>query len=237
MTASTHHITLDVLADYFAELLDDTREEAVELHIADCDRCAASAHWLHSLPRLDLEGWTARSHSEATLRAAVAASLDEAEQTNAEPSLKERLHRWRESLKDQALHLIKETSGALSRGLDVLMPPPGWELGMRTLQTEAPAVFRTPDPLAGTEPAEQAPTVRLLRKGIGVEVRVEHVEPSEEPRLVALIPAREGGRVAVQVLKPAPHEAKTQIARFQQDDGDFVVVLEPVVYEQDPSTD
>ncbi len=230
MTDSTTHITLDVLADYFAELLDDAREKAVELHVADCDRCAANARWIHSLPRPNLEGWTARAHGEATLRAAVAAAIAEAEEASAQPGLKERLQRWRRRFASETLHLIKETSGLLSSALDVLMPPPGWELGARRLQTGAPVSFRGGDSLSVQSEGE-SPTVRLVRKGIGIEVRLEHVAPEEKPRLVALVPTREGGRTEVQILKPARDEPRTWIARFEQDDGDFVVVLEPAISE------
>ncbi len=91
--------------------------------------------------------------------------------------------------------------------------------------------------LASAEPAAQAPTVRIVRKGIGIEVRVEHVEPGGEPRLVALVPARQGGRTAVQALKPARDEPRTWFARFEQDDGDFVVVLEPIATDQEPAAE
>ncbi len=125
----------------------------------------------------------------------------------------------------------------MSRGLDVLMPPPGWELGSGGLQTGVPVTFKTTVPLASAEPAAQAPTVRIVRKGIGIEVRVEHVEPGGEPRLVALVPARQGGRTAVQALKPARDEPRTWFARFEQDDGDFVVVLEPIATDQEPAAE
>lgn len=237
MSDPTSHITLDVLADYFAELLDDAREEAVELHLADCDRCAANARWVRSLPQPNLEDWTARAHGQAALSAHVAKALAEAEEANAEPGLKERLRRWRERLASESLHLIKEASGVLSRGLDVLMPPPGWELAAKPIPVGVRDSFRGSDPLSVRTPEADAPTIRVVRKGMGIEVRLEHAEPGDEPRMVALVPAREGGRTAVQVLRPARDEPGTWFARFEKDDGDFVVVLEPAVSEQEPSDD
>ncbi len=228
--ATSNHITLDVIADYFAELLADEHEEQVELHIADCDRCAASARWVHSLPRPNLEGWTAQAHGAAALRACLATSLAQAAEASPEPSWRERLLRWRERLPSEtrgALHLIKETRGTLTRGLDVLMPPPGWELAARTVGVSAATSFKANGTQTEGEAAPEAPTVRVLRRGIGIEVRVEHPEEGEPPRLVALIPTREGGRPTVQVLKPARDEPRTLTARFEKEDEDFVIALEP----------
>ncbi len=237
MTEPTPHLTLDVLADYFAEVLDDPRQEAVELHIADCDRCAESAQWIHSLPRPDLESWNVRAHAEAALTPVLDSALAGADVPSTRPGIPERLERWRRRLASETLHLIKETSGRLSRGLDVLMPPPGWELGMGRLRTGTATTFRPGDPAAGAEPAAETPTIRVVRRGIGVEVRVEPVDPDEEPGLVALVPARQGERAAVQVLEPARDDPRARIARFEQDDGDFVVVLEPRAGDSEPSAD
>ncbi len=231
MNDTATHITLDVLADYFAELLDDRQEETVELHIADCDRCAETARWVHSLPMPSLDGWTARSHGQAALRPVLATALAQAESVTS--GLKERLGRWREHLASEtegALHLIKEASGALSRGLDVLMPPPGWQHAARPIPIGGGGRMS----LAGDDPmderppeAETSPTVRVLERGIGIEVRVENVDEGERPRLVALIPTREGGQPTVKELRPAPDAPRTLIARFMKDDDDFVIALEP----------
>ncbi len=61
------HLTLDVLADYFAETLSTTREETVEVHLANCARCAALARRVHAVDervRRLLDGWTAASHRD-----------------------------------------------------------------------------------------------------------------------------------------------------------------------------
>jgi len=224
MSTNETHIPLDVLADYFAEALDDAAQEAVELHVADCDRCAASARWVHSLPLPSLEGWTAKAHGEEVLRRHLVRQLEE---PDAEPGLGERLRRWRERLAGQSLHLIKAASGRLSRGLDVLVPRPGWEAGLRfepaTAGAESFKAGEEPD--AG--PSADVPTVRVVRRGIGIEVRVEHVGEGERPGMVALVPAREGGRPAVQVLRPTRDDPRTLVARFELEDEDFVIALEP----------
>jgi len=58
-------------------------------------------------------------------------------------------------------------------------------------------------------------------------VRVEHVGEGERPGMVALVPAREGGRPAVQVLRPTRDDPRTLVARFELEEEDFVVALEP----------
>ncbi len=72
---------------------------------------------------------------------------------------------------------------------------------------------------------------------IGVAVRLEPVEPREGTRLVGLVLALEHCRTAVLVLKHAQVEARTWIARFVQDDCDFVIVVLPADPDQEPSTD
>lgn len=221
-----NHITLDVLADYFAEVLDDAGQEAVELHIADCDRCADSAQWIHSLPRVNLESWTARNHAQAALVPILDSALAEADVLSPRPSIPERLEHWRRRLASEALHLIKETSGVIGEGLNVLMPPPGWGSGMGHLQTSSATTFRNDEPSAAG-PTVEPPTIRVMRRGIGIEVRVKPVAPDEEPGLVALVPTREGEETMVQLLEPASDDPQARFARFAPDGDDFVIVLEP----------
>ncbi|MCP4657942.1 MAG: hypothetical protein GY856_21245 [bacterium] len=237
MSDAATHLTLDVLADYFAEVLGDEQEESVELHLADCDRCAANARWVHTMhEKLEpsLGAWTAASHAEAVVRAVLSAAFDEAP-ADAEPDVKERLDRWSERLASGALHLIREASGRLSRRLNVLMPPPGWEMTARSFAVASgpTTAFKGSDPETDTAPAPEAPTIRVGRKGLGIEVRIgpmdvgELMNQSEESRLVALVPTREGGRPEVKALRPASDKPRTWMARFKVDGDDFVVVLEP----------
>jgi hypothetical protein len=230
MSDPTTHITLDVLADYFAELLDDAREEAVELHIADCDRCAANARWVRSLPRPNLEGWTARAHGQAALTPTLAAALAEAEEANAEPGLKERLRHWRERLASESLHLIKEASGVLSRGLDVLMPPPGWEFAPRLIPVDerVPVSFKGSGPLTPPETTPMdVPTIRVIQKGIGIEVCVENLDVKRQPPLIVLIPIHQGGKIKVGALEPVRDDPQTLTARFMSEGVGFLIALEP----------
>ncbi len=37
------HLTLDMLADYFADALEDEQKKRIELHLAECDSCATTA--------------------------------------------------------------------------------------------------------------------------------------------------------------------------------------------------
>lgn len=221
-----NHITLDVLANYFAEVLDDAGQEAVELHIADCDRCADSAHWIHSLPRLDLETWTAQSHAQAALAPVLDSALAEADVLSPRPSIPERLELWRQRLASEALNLIKETSGVINEGLNVLMPPPGWGSGIGRLQTSYVTTFRTGEPSIPGAPGD-TPTIHIKRIGIGIEIRVKPVVPDGEPGLVALVPTRTGEEAMVKLLEPASDDPQAHIARFAPDGDDFVIVLEP----------
>jgi hypothetical protein len=147
----------------------------------------------------------------------------------AEPDVLERLEGWRRRLASDALHLIQEASGRLSRGMDVLMPPPGWEMTSRpfAFATDSATTFQGSDPdgVATSEP--DAPTIRVVRRGLGIEVQVEPMDVGEASRLVALVPTREGERAEVKLLHPSREKPRTWIARFQVDGDDFVVVLEP----------
>ncbi len=223
---TNNHITLDVLADYFAEVLDDAAQQAVELHIADCDRCADSAQWIYSLPRLDLESWTAQNHAQAALTPVLDSALADADVLSPAPSIPERLEHWRRRLASEALHLIKETSGAISEGLNVLMPPPGWDSGLGRLQTGSVTTFRTGAPSV-EPPSDETPRIHIKRIGIGIEIRVKPVVPDGEPGLVALVPTRTGEEAMVKLLETASDNPQAHIARFAPDGDDFVIVLEP----------
>jgi hypothetical protein len=110
----------------------------------------------------------------------------------------------------------------------VLVPGPGWE-GQAFSSRPAGAVAgtfqggETPD----AWPPQDEATIRIVRRGLGIEVRVENVEEGKGPGLVALVPAREGGRPAVQVLRPMWDDPRTLLARFVLEDEDFVIALEP----------
>ncbi len=227
---ATPHLTLDALAAYFAETLDDEQEERVDLHLADCDRCAALARRVHAL-NLDvdpaLESWTAASHADAVLRSMTVAGLQAADVSS---DLAERVGRLKERLKSGTLNLIRQASGRLSEGakeaVSVLLPPPGWEVSARPpmLNMQPGATFKGEDDGPRFQ-AETGPTLRVLPKGIGIEVRVEGVD--ENPGLVVLIPVGERGQPVFKALKPARDAERTFFARFEKEDEDFVVVLEP----------
>jgi predicted ATP-binding protein involved in virulence/DNA-directed RNA polymerase specialized sigma24 family protein len=227
--STSEHLTLDALAAYFAETLDDEQEERVDLHLADCDRCAALARRVHALS-LDvepaLESWTAASHADAVLRSITVEGLQAADVPS---DLAERVDRLKERLKSGTLNPIRQASGRLGEAakeaVSVLLPPPGWEVSARppVWSIEPVATFKGEDDGPRLQ-AETGPTLRVLPKGIGIEVRVEGVD--ENPGLVVLIPAGERGRPVVKALKPARDAERTFFARFEKKDEDFVVVLE-----------
>lgn len=228
--STSEHLTMDALAAYFAETLDDEQEERVDLHLADCDRCAALARRVHALSRdvePALESWTAASHADADLRSMTVAGLQGADTPS---DLTERVDRLRERLKSGTLNLIRQASGRLDEAakeaVSVLLPPPGWEMSARppAWATDPVTTFQGEDDGPRFQ-TEIGPTLRVLPKGIGIEVRVEGVV--ENPGLVALIPTGERGRSVIKALKPARDAERTFFARFEKKDEDFVVVLEP----------
>ncbi len=226
---ATKHLTLDVLADYFAETLDDKQEERVDLHLADCDRCAALARRVHAVDEAvqpALATWTAASHADVVLRSIAREGLKKAD---VPPDLRERVGRWRERLASGALHLIRQASGqlgnAVEEAVNVLLPPPGWKVSARPAVWAAEPVTTFKGEDDDLRLAQTAPTIRVLPKGIGIEVRVEGVD--ENPGLVVLVPAGERGHPVVKPLKPARDAERTFFARFEKEGEEFVVVLEP----------
>ncbi len=225
---ATKHLTLDVLAEYFAETLDDEQEERVDLHLADCGRCATLARRVHAVDEAlqpALAAWTATSHADVVLRAIALEGLRKAGVT---ADIRERVGRWRERLARGALHLIRQASGQLSdaveEAINVLVPPPGWEVSARPAVWAAEPVTTFKGEDDDLRLAQTAPTIRVLPKGIGIEVRVEGV--GENPGLVVLVPTGEQGRPVVKPFKQARDAERAYFARFEKE-AEFVVVLEP----------
>jgi len=63
----------------------------------------------------------------------------------------------------------------VEEAVNVLLPPPGWKVNARPAVWAAEPVTTIKGEDDGLRLAQTAPTIRVLPKGVGIEVRVEGV--------------------------------------------------------------
>ena len=233
----TKHITPEELIDYFEGVLPEDRDDDIEEHFALCDQCTHQARQFQDLSHA-FEGWTAKAHGEAYLRALMEGALQEAEDALMNAAWKERVRKWREQwsgkaqaavrvvieVREKAIQVVSEDLGSLliSPGHTQPLPAGGT---VRTRGTARPSRVRgAPD-----RRKQIAPSVTLEGKELVVRVKL----PPEPKRLaVFVVQANEGYEVEVKELQ---HSRRTNdlVARFEAVEAtEYVVLVEPA--ESDP---
>ncbi|MFN8633031.1 MAG: hypothetical protein U0893_04185 [Chloroflexota bacterium] len=239
-TRTTGHLDLDTIADYVEMKLSAGEERPIEMHLAHCDLCTDLAREARELSEL-WDGWTARSHAEATLAALMQGAVEQAAAVADAPALRERLTRWAESWSgsvEAAVRVVMDAAGQASRvvteGLDaVARPGSAWQF------TLAPAPTPTrggrgrgavpPPPAVAEASIGGAGRVRVAVNGErhDVVVRLDALPADQEPPLVLLVPVSGGGEPRVAEPERQPGIAYL-IARFNRlPAGEYLVAFEP----------
>jgi hypothetical protein len=242
--AMNAHLSHDLIADYFAEMLSQDAQLVVEEHVADCDRCALAAQSALTAGTV-VDGWTARAHGVAARNAVLAEALAAVRVQGTVAGLRQRLEAWAEQWAGEAgaaLRVVLEAPGRAARVIAesaTEFGPAGaaWQL--------APAPAAMPTRGAARRTLAQQPIVVTadgpdgLRARVAVNaargeivVRLDDVPPGELPPLVLLIPtgddpadARRQPRLGDP--KPGPG-SDAWIARFEGlGRGTYLIAFEP----------
>lgn len=229
------HLDPRELADYFAGLLPEDREDSIEAHFAECQDCTSQARQFHTFTQV-WDGWTAQAHGEAYWRTVLTNALRATAQTH--PRWRERLRHWHTRWAGKAEAAVRvlmeasgETSGVVTEGLEALVRSGGrWQFA----RAPTPAPTRgvqirrqtTPAPVA-LAPGKSQAWVAVSGED-EVSVRVNDWPVGQPSPLVLLIPVAGNGAPQVKELEKV-RDAAYLIARFKDvQPGEYVVAFEPV---------
>ncbi len=225
------HLTVDQLLDYFDGRLSEDAETRIEEHVAECSECVEAARAARHFA-VAWNGWTAREHGAAHLRALLNRALRDARASDHDPVVRTRLARWAErwaGRAEVAVRIVVEASAPrfVAAGLEALTgSAAGWQFSPAPA---TPPIRGTPG-RAGTakEAVAVAPGARIVVSGDGyVAVRVDDTFPGGAP-LVMLVPLAEGEKPRVATLDPRLGQP-FRVARFEGlPAGEYLVAFEPL---------
>jgi anti-sigma factor RsiW len=238
---SAGHLLPEEMLDYFDGKLPLDREGIVEEHLADCSECVRLAHQAQAAERV-LDQWTAQRHGDALLRTAMARALAQAEREVAQPELRERLRRWRQSWRgvaDGALQVFIEHAAqarnVVAKGVEALTRSGSeWHFApeLQPIPVRGAAVTELDSTVMTTPQRQSEGRVRVAVHAGGrgsIVVRLDDLQADRLPPLVVLIGGLADASPSVRFAEVEQEVGSDYfIARFEDlPAGDYLVVLEP----------
>jgi hypothetical protein len=247
MTADmfANHISDEELIDYVAEdhLLSEAREEAIEIHLASCDDCAAAARQLRAMSMV-FDHWTLKTYAEVHQPPVPAAIQDVVPGLNAQR--RRWLRGWLETTSGRAAAAARLMLDAASQTADLVTESLGaitlvaspWQLSVVGAHGRGVERGQTTD--TESEPLQSAsPNVPQVTLQVGhaqpggprpILVRVDGLTPEQlqAKPLVLLLPAPGSGAQPLGKVLQASSSLGGATALFREvPPGEYLAVFEP----------
>jgi hypothetical protein len=236
------HPTVETLMQYAESRLEDAEEARIEEHLATCDTCVELARRVIQFDEIWRQ-WTADAQGEAfrmtdaLKRQRLAVALKRAERSASDmPLVRERLHRWQQSLQGRAaaalgvvVGVADEVTRVVTDGFDALLPAePQWRFAyVRGTQFARGTGAREQDFSVATAEGPTGITVAVDKDAREILVQIRSDDPNATLPLALLIP--ELGGVPIVSPKPVFNPAlQIYEIRFKDiEPGKYTIAFEP----------
>ncbi len=236
------HITTAELIEYFDKDLLEDEEDQLELHLARCEECAQRARKASALSDV-WEQWSAKTYSEAFLRAVIRNALESAAVGELEDDTwKERILRWHsaaaglaEGAVRVAIEAARNASQIVTEGMEnLLRREAAWQFNLQTepVAVRGPASGRKAPPKIAVAKGTDASLARVKVEDHDDKTREIVISVNLFPRnkpapLVMLTTIESRGKGKPRILQMR-RQGQGLIARFKDlPAAEFLVVLEP----------